>query len=438
MTPPTDEPSRQLPTSSSALFTDQYELTMLQAALRDGTADRHCVFEAFTRRLPDGRRYGVVAGTGRIVDALAGFRFGAAELERLSGVLHAHTVDYLASYRFDGDIDAYPEGELFFPGSPLLTVRGSFGVAVILETLILSILNHDCAVAAAAARMVSAAEGRALIEMGSRRTHEEAAVAAARSAYLAGFTATSNLEAGRRYGLPTAGTAAHAFTLLHDSEEAAFRSQIEALGVGTTLLVDTYDITQGIATAVRVAGPELGAVRIDSGDLGVLTRSARRQLDSLGNPHTKIVLSGDLDEYAIAALRSEPVDVYGVGTSVVTGSGAPTASMVYKLVEVDGRPVAKRSENKRSFGGAKSALRRHRETGTATEEVVFLTAEPPASEPFDKVLAQPLVRGGEPVPGLPSLDDSRDRLAKALVSLPWAGLKLSRGEPAIPTNNLVP
>jgi nicotinate phosphoribosyltransferase len=287
--------------------------------------------------------------------------------------------------------------------------------------------------------MVTAADGRPLIEMGSRRAHEEAAVAAARAAYLAGFTATSNLEAGRRHNLPTTGTAAHAFTLVHQNEAAAFRAQLDALGPGTTLLVDTYDITRGIATAIEVAGPELGAVRIDSGDLGVLARSARSQLDRLGARNTRIVLSGDLDEYAIAALRSEPVDVYGVGTSVVTGSGAPTASMVYKLVEVDGRPVAKRSENKRSYGGRKSALRRYKPTGTATEEVVFLAdGEQPTAEENDRVLPQPLIRAGQPVPGLPSLDESRDRLAAALVSLPWAGLKLSRGEAAIPTTVLVP
>ncbi|WP_111766106.1 nicotinate phosphoribosyltransferase [Nakamurella deserti] len=424
---------------STALMTDHYELTMLQAALRDGTAERTCSFEAFTRRLPDGRRYGVVAGIGRLVDAIAQFRFGDAELERLRGVLDEPTLDYLAGYRFDGDIDAYPEGELFFPGSPILTVRGTFAAAGILETLVLSILNYDCAVASAAARMVSAAEGRPLIEMGGRRTHEESAVAAARAAYLAGFTATSNLEAGRRHGIPTGGTAAHSFTLLHDTEAAAFRAQVDALGVGTTLLVDTYDITQGIATAIEVAGTGLGAVRIDSGDLGVLTRSARRQLDSLGATATKIVLSGDLDEYAIAALRAEPVDTYGVGTSVVTGSGAPTASMVYKLVEVDGRPVAKRSENKRSYGGRKAALRRYKSTGTALEEVVYLAdGEPPAAEEFDRHLPRPLLRGGVPVDGLPTLEESRRALADGLVSLPWAGLKLSRGEPAIPTLNLIP
>ena len=420
-------------------MTDQYELTMLQAALRDGTVNRQCTFEAFTRRLPDGRRYGVVAGIGRIVEAVANFSFSEAELERLRGILDGSTVDYLANYRFDGDIDAYPEGELFFPGSPILTVRGTFGSAGILETVILSILNHDCAVAAAAARMVSAAEGRPIIEMGSRRTHEHAAVAAARACYLAGFTATSNLEAGRSYGIPTAGTSAHSFTLLHDTEESAFRSQIAALGPKTTLLVDTYDITKGIATAIKVVGPDLGAVRIDSGDLGVLARSARRQLDGLGAKNTRIVLSGDLDEYAIAALRSEPVDMYGVGTSVVTGSGAPTASMVYKLVEVDGRPVAKRSENKKSYGGRKLALRRYRETGTATEEIIYLANdEAPEPAEFDRQLPQPLFRAGRPVPNLPTLDDSRDHLARGLVSLPWAGLKLSRGEPAIPTTVLVP
>lgn len=417
---------------STALLTDHYELTMLQAALADGTADRDCVFEIFTRRLPNGRRYGVVAGTGRLLDAIADFRFGPAELARLDGVLDDRTLAYLADYRFTGDIEGYPEGELYFPGSPVLTVRAPFGVGVILETLALSIYNHDCAIASAAARMVSAAGDRPLIEMGSRRTHEESAVASARAAYLAGFGSTSNLEAGRRYDIPTGGTAAHAFTLLHDSEADAFAAQIASLGVGTTLLVDTYDITQGIATAIEVAGPELGAVRIDSGDLGVLTVAARRQLDELGAVNTRIVLSGDLDEYAIAALAAAPVDVYGVGTSLVTGSGAPTASMVYKLVEVDGRPVEKRSSNKQSHGGHKSALRRHKATGTATEEVIFRVAgDQPDPEPGDRVLPVPLMRGGERVPAVADLPASREHLRGAMVSLPWEGLKLSAGEPAL-------
>ena len=418
---------------STALLTDRYELTMVAAALADGTAARHCVFEIFARRLPDGRRYGVVAGTGRLLESISRFRFGDQELAALQGVVDRGTLDWLADYRFSGDVDGYPEGELYFPGSPILTVTGTFADAVMLETLSLSILNHDSAVASAAARMVTAAAGRPLIEMGSRRTHEAAAVAAARATYLAGFAATSNLESERRHGIPTAGTAAHAWVLLHEDELVAFQSQVKALGPETTLLVDTYDIRRGIELAVQAAGPGLGAIRIDSGDLGELARQARDQLDQLGATGTKIVVSGDLDEYAIASLRAEPVDSYGVGTSVVTGSGAPTAGMVYKLVEVDGRPVAKRSAAKESRGGHKSAVRRCKPTGTAIEEVVHPLATPPAIGPYDRVLPVPLMRGGELVPDLESFEEARERLRGALVSVPWEGLKLSRGEPAIPT-----
>ena len=425
------------PSEPTALLTDKYELTMLSAALRDGTAHRHTTFELFARRLPEGRRYGVVAGTGRFLEALASFEFDDVALDSVRGFLDPDTVDYLARYRFRGDVDGYAEGELYFPGSPVLTVRGTFAECVVLETLVLSILNHDTAIASAAARMVSAADGRPLIEMGSRRTHEHAAVAAARAAYIAGFAGSSNLAAQRRYGVPALGTSAHAFTLLHTTadgpdEQAAFRAQVDALGVNTTLLVDTYDITAGVANAVAVAGTALGAVRIDSGDLGVLARQVRRQLDDLGARHTRIVVSGDLDEFAIAALRAEPVDSYGVGTSVVTGSGAPTANMVYKLVEVDGMPVEKRSSRKESHGGYKHAMRLARPTGTILEEVVYPAGRPPATAEASRELTVPLVRGGEPV-----VDDNltavRARVAAGLNSLPWDGLKLSRGEPAIPT-----
>jgi nicotinate phosphoribosyltransferase len=418
---------------STALFTDRYELTMAAAALADGTAHRQCVFEVFARRLPEGRRYGVVAGTARLLESIERFRFGEEELEMLTDVVDDDTLSWLADYRFSGDVDGYPEGELYFPGSPVLTVTGTFVDAVLLETLALSILNHDSAVASAAARMVTAAAGRPIIEMGSRRTHEAAAVASARATYLAGFASTSNLEAQRRHGIPTAGTAAHAWVLLHDDELSAFTSQVKALGSDTTLLVDTYDIRRGVELAVEAAGVGLGAIRIDSGDLGELARQAREQLDALGATGTKIVLSGDLDEYAIASLRAEPVDSYGVGTSVVTGSGAPTAGMVYKLVEVDGRPVAKRSESKESRGGRKSALRRYKPTGTAIEEVVHPVAAPPELGPHDRTVPIPLVRDGEQVAGLPSLEQSREHLRAALVSVPWEGLKLSRGEPALPT-----
>jgi nicotinate phosphoribosyltransferase len=424
------------PAEPTALLTDKYELTMLSAALRDGTAHRHTTFEIFARRLPEGRRYGVVAGTGRFVEALASFEFDADALESVRGFLDPDTVDYLARYRFHGDVDGYAEGELYFPGSPVLTVRGSFAECVVLETLALSILNHDTAIASAAARMTCAAEGRPLIEMGSRRTHEHAAIAAARAAFIAGFAGSSNLAAQRRYGVPALGTSAHAFTLLYTTaggpdEQAAFRAQVDALGMNTTLLVDTYDITTGVANAVAVAGTALGAVRIDSGDLGILARQVRRQLDDLGAAHTRIVVSGDLDEFAIAALRAEPVDSYGVGTSVVTGSGAPTANMVYKLVEVDGMTVEKRSSRKESHGGYKHAMRLAGPTGTILEEVVYPAGRPPDTE-AGRALTVPLVRRGEPVAD-GDLAAARARVAAGLKSLPWDGLKLSRGEPAIPT-----
>lgn len=425
---------------TTALLTDKYELTMLAAALRDGTAARRTTFEVFARRLPDGRRYGVVAGTGRFLAALADFRFDEPALASVSPFLDPATVEYLRGFRFGGDIDGYAEGELYFPDSPVLSVSGSFAECVLLETLVLSILNHDSAVASAAARMASAADGRPLIEMGSRRTHEQAAVAAARAAYIAGFAGTSNLEAQRRFGIPALGTSAHAFTMLHTSadgpdEVSAFRAQVAALGTSTTLLVDTYDVHSGVANAIAAAGPELGAVRIDSGDLGVLARQVRAQLDSLGAVNTRIVVSGDLDEYAIAALRADPVDTFGVGTSVVTGSGAPTAGMVYKLVEVDGLAVRKRSTHKESRGGRKAAMRTARPSGTVVEEVVYPASEPPAMPEFARVLTGPLVRAGE-VLAAPDLGAARAQVAAGLHSLPWEGLALSHGEPAIATRGI--
>lgn len=420
------------------LLTDKYELTMLAAALRDGTSGRRTGFEMFTRRLPEARRYGVVAGTDRFLEALAGFTFDDAALNLLSEFLDPQTVNFSADFRFRGDIDGYPEGELYFAGSPVLSVQGTFAECVVLETLLLSIFNHDTAIASAAARMVTAAGDRALIEMGSRRTHEQAAVAAARAAYLAGFAGTSNLEAHRRFGVPVLGTSAHAFTLLHtgaEGEVAAFRAQVAAQGVDTTLLVDTYDVATGVANAVAAAGPGLGAVRIDSGELAVLAHQVRDQLDRLGATNTRIVVSGDLDEFSIAALRAAPVDSYGVGTALVTGSGVPAAGFVYKLVEVDGRPVHKRSAGKRSQGGLKQALRVARDSGIVTEEVVYPAGRPPAVNARARSLTVPLVRGGEVVTatGATALTAARERVVAGLHSLPWEALKLAHGEPAIPT-----
>ncbi|MFZ6991016.1 nicotinate phosphoribosyltransferase [Curtobacterium sp. RRHDQ66] len=424
---------------TSALLTDQYELTMVDAALKDGTADRRCVFEVFTRRLPDGRRYGVAAGLGRFLAALADFRFGDEEIGFLRdrGVIDGDTASWLAEYRFTGDIRAYREGEIFFPNSPVLQIEGTFAEAVVLETLALSTFNADSAIASAAARMVSAADHRPLAEMGSRRTGEWNAVAAARAAYIAGFGATSNLEAGRTWGIPTMGTAAHAFTLLHDSEEAAFRSQLDALGDGTTLLVDTYDIETAVDTAVRLTNGRLGAVRIDSGDLPSVVAGVRAQLDRLGATNTKITVTNDLDEYTIAALRAAPVDSYGVGTSVVSGSGHPAASMVFKLVahRTSGEewvPVAKKSADKASIGGRKEAGRRLR-NGIATAEVVHTSGAVGSDE---RALMVPVVTRGEVDPaflGVRGVEAARAHHRGAKAELPADAARIGRGDAAIPT-----
>lgn len=435
---------------TTSLLTDRYELTMLQAALADGTAERHCLFEVFTRRLPPGRRYGVLAGTGRVLEALSEFRFEDAELSWLERerIVDERTLRFLADYRFTGNITGYAEGDVFFPNSPVMVVEGSFAEAVLLETLILSILNYDSAVASAASRMTSAAVDRPCLEMGARRANEQAAVAAARAAVIAGFAGTSNLEAGLRYALPTIGTAAHAFTLLHDDEESAFRSQIASLGTGTTLLVDTYDVRRGVETAVRVAGTGLGAVRLDSGDLGVLAMEVRRQLDSLGATGTQIVVTSDLDEYAIASLAAAPVDSYGVGTSLVTGSGAPTCGMVYKLVaraDTCGilQPVAKASVAKTSTGGRKSAARRFDADGRAVEELLVTGADLDLAqwepELETRFLHVPLVVGGAVDSrwiGSYGVANAQARHRQSRGELPRGARRLSNGDPAIPTTRV--
>ena len=424
--------------TSTALLTDHYELTMLQAALHSGAAQRQCVFEVFARRLPDGRRYGVVAGTGRLVEAVHAFRFGDAEIERLrsESIVDSQTLDFLSGYHFSGNISGYAEGECYFPGSPLLVVEGTFAESVLLETVLLSILNHDSAIASAASRMTNAAGGRPCIEMGSRRTHEWAAVAAARAAYIAGFATTSNLEAGRTHGIPTAGTSAHAFTLLHDDERTAFEAQVACMGVGTTLLVDTYDVATAVSLAVQIAGTGLGAVRLDSGDLLVQAREVRAQLDDLGATKTRIIVTSDLDEHAIAALAAAPVDGYGIGTALVTGSGAPTAELIYKLVAREDQSghlvsVAKQSKDKATVGGRKWALRRVNARGQAEAEVIGI-GEMPDATGNDRPLLVDLIRHGVIVADL-GLGSARRRYEQSFAELPARALQLSRGEPVITT-----
>ena len=424
---------------------------MLDAALKDGTAHRRCTFELFGRRLPATRRFGVVAGTGRILEALERFEFDAEQIEWLrdQGIISEEAAQFLASWRFTGDIWGYAEGECYFACSPLLTVEGTFADCTLLETLLLSILNHDCAVASAASRMTIAAHGRPCMDMGARRAHERAAVSAARAAIIGGFQGTSDLEAAKRYGIRCIGTAAHAFTLLHDTERDAFDSQVAKLGAGTTLLVDTYDIRQGVINAVeaaRAAGGELGAVRLDSGDLVAEAFKVRGQLDAMGATTTKITVTSDLDEYAIAALGAAPVDSYGVGTKLVTGSGVPTAALVYKVVQREDSKgqtvlVAKKAESKSTVGGRKVAGRVMGEDGYATEELLlvgtsFEEGQALLAERGARPLQVQLVRGGHidaEAWGKGALAAAQERHLRARNELPYQAWRLSEGEAAIPT-----
>ena len=446
---------------TSALLTDLYELTMLEAAREAGTASRRCVFEVFTRSLPEGRRYGALAGTGRVLDAIADFRFDDADLRylRRAGVLKEETLEHLAEYRFTGDVHGYEEGELYFPGSPVLRIEGTFENAVLLETVVLSILNHDSGVASAGSRMVTAARGRPCIEMGGRRVHEDAAIAAARAARIVGFASTSNLAAGAHYRVPVAGTAAHAFTLLFDTEEEAFRAQLAAQGAGTTVLVDTYDVDRAVRTAVELAGPQLGAVRLDSGDLGAQAVRVRELLDSLGATGTRITATGDLDEYRVEELKDAPLDGYGIGTRLVTGGGHPAPGFVYKLVEREGadgqmHPVGKKSHDKATLGAGKAAYRMlvgehaHAELVLPGEEEVAefereliaeLTsgaANPEWKRTSLRPLQKPLILGGEPVEpqrAPAAVEAARERHAASVAELGLTPDEGPDGPVAIPT-----
>lgn len=429
---------------STATLVDFYELTMASAALQAGTADRLTTFELFARRLPSGRRYGVVAGVDRALDAVENFRFTEEQLSYISeqGVVSDELIDRLSNFSFTGKLTGYAEGSLYFPYSPILRVEGTFLECVLLETVLLSIYNHDSAIASAASRMVQATQHKfPLIEMGSRRTHEESAISVARSAYIAGFAKTSNVEAGYRYGIPITGTSAHAFSLSFEDEKDAFRAQVDALGSGTTLLVDTYDIPQGIRNAVEVAGTELGAIRIDSGDLHEETVKARELLDSLGATSTKIILSSDIDEYSLENMveRGTPVDGAGAGTRVATGSGHPTCGMVYKLVEREAEdgtmvPVAKRASGKKSLGSRKT-VRRIFEGGRLTQEVLFSRTDgtPELTPEFkDAAMSDPQVLLYDGAAGFSkreSFEVIQARLQQQLAQLPEGALTTVAGDP---------
>jgi nicotinate phosphoribosyltransferase len=406
---------------SPTLLTDRYQLTMLAAYARSGHAQRRAVFELFVRRLPPSRRYMVACGVGRAVEYLRHVRFSGEDLAYLEAdpalgpALREPRVRALfEGLRFQARVAAIPEGRIVFPFEPLIQVEGTLAEAQLVETLLLSVVNHDTRVASKCARIAEAAGDRECFEFGTRRTHEIAAVHAARAAYVAGFVATSNEEAARRYGVPVRGTMAHAYILTHaadrgeEGEEEAFRSFAEAFGGSAVCLVDTFDTLRGVDRAIATLGPGLAGVRLDSGDLAALATESKARLERSGLGKAKIILSDDLDEYKIKALLDQgtPVDAFGVGTMAVSTPDAPSLGAVYKLVALEDdrgqmRAVEKRASGKGSAAGPKQVYRRP----GSLEGTVALRGEAVEGEP----LLTPVFEGGRPVGDL-SLESARKRL----------------------------
>ena len=424
-----------------SLCTDHYEFTMLNTLIEANKAQQPAVFEVFARKLPSHRSFGVFAGSNSLLAALQDFYFDADSLRylRKKNIIGSQTQTYLEKFRFNGSISAYREGELFFPYSPVLTIQGSLGECLLLETLVLSLLNHESAVASVGARITSAAHGAMVMEAGSRRIGPESAIRAARAAYLSGIDVTSNLAAGLRYGIPTIGTASHALTMAYPNEIDAFYDQAQFLGSDSVFLVDTFDINQGIYHAVKASDKKLKGIRIDSGDLLASSQMARDLLDELGAPQAQIMVSGDLNEHAILNLvqNKAPIDAFESGHHLVTGSGAPSAGFVYKLVAIGDaskgaqRHVAKKSHGKQSMGGHKFAYRQFNQAQQATAELLY-HAPLTLPTPHLKTLQVPLLKQGQPCVQ-PTLVQARAHCQKALSTVPlWE----TQNDPAIKTNFL--
>jgi nicotinate phosphoribosyltransferase len=434
--------------TNRALHTDLYQLTMAVGYLRRGMADTRVVCEAFVRRLPRNRSFLLVAGLAQIVDFLTrGLRFSQAQLDYLEslevfrGRLGDDLRRKLLDFRFGGDLWAMPEGTVAFANEPLLRVEAPLWEAQLVETALLSILNHATLVATKAARIVAAAGETGVMEFGTRRTSIDGAVDAARAAYIAGCVGTSNVEAGFRYRIPIYGTMAHMWTMVHRSESEAFDSYLKVYPEGTTLLVDTYGNIEGTrraCAAARRAGGQraLAAVRIDSelfddaSRPSGICRRVREILDEEGFTETRIVVSDDMNEERIAALlgAGEPIDAFGVGTELVTSKDAPALGGVYKVVWVgdraNGRPAAKLSPGKVTYPGAHQIFREHDDGGRVVKDTLALADERLAGTP----LLEPVLEGGRLVAGLglEDLDPIRARARAQLAALPEGAILQNR------------
>ena len=422
--------------AESLLLTDLYQLNMLAAyAAQDMTAT--AVFELFVRKLPPGRGFLMAAGLTQLVDFLEGLRLDPADLAWLRGLdaFPPAFLDRLATLRFTGDVDALPEGSVFFPDEPVVRVSAPLPEAQIIETRLVNLVHFQTVIASKAARMVLAAPGKQLVDFGLRRAHgAEAGLLAARASYLAGFDGTATVLASRLFGIPMFGTMAHSFIQAHEDEQAAFEHFAQARPRGLTLLIDTYDTERAAALVGRLAprlaaaGSPVAAVRIDSGDLGAHARRVRTILDAAGQHAIRIFASGGLDEESLLRLcrAGAPIDGFGVGTSLTTAADAPALDCAYKLQEYAGRARRKRSEGKATWPGRKQVYRRYAADGSIAGDTVALRDEPMAGE----ALLRPAMRAGRRVPGLPDLAAARAHAAASLALLPE---RLRRLEPgAVP------
>jgi nicotinate phosphoribosyltransferase len=421
---------------SSLLLTDLYQLNMLQA-YRDAGMTATAVFEFFVRRLPSTRGFLVAAGLEQALEFLEAARFGGAELAWLaaSGRFSSALLDDLAKWRFTGDVDAMPEGTVFFPDEPILRVAAPLPETQLVETRMINLLHFQTLIASKAARMVLAAPGKTLIDFGLRRAHgAEAGLLAARASYLAGFAGSATTLAQPCFGVPIFGTMAHSFIQAHDDEVQAFLNFARARPEHTTLLIDTYDTERGaervVALAPRLAelGIEIRGVRLDSGDLAEHARRVRRILDGGGLREVAIFASGGIDERVLQRHAAEraPIDGYGVGTSLTTSQDAPALDCAYKIQEYDGKPKRKRSEGKATWPGRKQVFRRYDEDGTMAGDVLTLEGDAAPGE----ALIRPVMRRGKRLTS-PSLENARRLAREQLERLP-AHLKRLDTAPAYP------
>lgn len=410
--------------ATSPFLTDLYQLNMVEAYLARGMTDT-AVFEFFVRRLPEKRNFLVAAGLEQVLGYLEALRFASDDIAWLAstGRFTPRLLDYLAGFRFEGDVHAVPEGTIVFPNEPILRVTAPLPAAQFVETRVMNLIHYQTLIASKAARIVLVAGGKLLVDFGFRRAHgAEAGLLAARASYIAGFAGTATVEAEREFGIRSYGTMAHSFIEAHDSEAAAFLDFAEARPEGLTLLIDTYDTEAAAQTVVRIApklrsrGIAILAVRIDSGDLAMLASRVREILDAGGLANVTIFASGGLDEYEIAPLAASgaPIDGFGVGTSLTTSSDVPALDCAYKLQEYAGVPRKKSSPGKATWPGRKQVWRRYDAEGRMAGDTVSMEDDHLDGTP----LVAPVMAAGKRIAPAPSLDETRRRAARELDALP--------------------